>query len=399
MPKHKLLYIEGLRGLAAAQVVLLHYCSAFFPFMAHVRGPVHYAWEATLKHSPLFFLIDGHSAVCLFFILSGFVLAPSFQYSQSRFLQLALKRFLRLFIPVFVASAIALSLLLLMPYAKTSAAAMSLSEWLISFEHNPLTIGSLTRESMLNSMLIGYQGSSLFDHIPNSIQSLVPADISQSLNVPTWSLHIEFWGSMLVLILAVTHRIIVGRWFYVVFVVALLVAGTSEYSLFLFGFLLYQLHGTLLRPRHVSVAIVGTTLALTGMYICINKDVHVVNVLLDNLRGFTLLDARANFIWQSQVGAMLIFSGVILNATVRNWFAGRITQWLGKVSFSVYLLHFPILFTLSCLVFSYLAQFSYALGCIAALMVGIGVTYATATIFEKHIDRRAVLFSKRIIGE
>lgn len=399
MSKHKLHYIEGMRGLAAMQVVLLHYCSAFLPFMAHVRGPAHYAWESTLRHSPLFFLMDGHSAVCLFFILSGFVLTPSFLHSQKNFSQLALKRFLRLFIPVFAASVVALSLLLLISHAKADAAVLSQSEWLDSQAHNPMTLISLAKDGLLNSMLIGYSGWSLFDYLPKPHGYLVPAGISQSLNSPTWSLHVEFWGSMLVLALAMLRRLISGSLFYAIFVSAALMVGTSLYSLFLFGFLLYESHVMLLGKRHISVALSGAALALSGAYICMTKDVQIVSNLLDSLNHVTFLGAQQNFIWQSQVGAMLIFGGVMMNASLQNLFTGRLTQWMGRVSFSVYLLHFPILLTLGCLVFMLFAQSSYALACTIAAVAGIGATYATAAIFEKNMDRRAVLFSKRIIGE
>jgi peptidoglycan/LPS O-acetylase OafA/YrhL len=396
---NKLQYIEGLRGLAAGQVVLLHYCSAFLPVMAHLPGPAHYSWEITLRHSPLYLLIDGYSAVYLFFIMSGFVLAPSFLRSEKSFPQLAFKRFLRLFIPVFAAFSVALALLLLMPNAKTVASTLSHSSWLGAQAHNLLTVKSLISDILLNSMLIGYDGSSLFNYLPNAPRFLAPTAISQALNSPAWTLHVEFWGSMLVLALALLRRFIGGAWFSVIFVFVALMAGTSHYSLFLFGFLLYQLHGTLLNQRHIIVTYFGAALVLLGSYICVNKDVTAVGLVLVSLRDITLLSAQPDFHWQSQVGAMLIFSGVMLNSPLRGCLTGLITQWMGRVSFSVYLLHFPILLTLGCMVFALFAPSSYALACTAAAVVGIGTTYAAAVIFEKSIDRPAVLFSKRIIGE
>ncbi len=399
MAKHKLKYIEGLRGLAAGQVVLLHYFSAFLPFTAHLRGPIHFAWESALRHSPLFLLMDGYSAVYLFFILSGFVLAPSFLSSKNAFSQLAFKRFLRLFIPVFVASAVALALLLLIPHAKTDAAALSQSGWLGSQANNPLTLAALARDGLLNSMLAGYNGSSVFNYLQFLPYFFVPDEISQALNSPTWTLHVEFWGSMLVLALAMLRRYIGGVWFSAIFVLIALMAGTSHFSLFLFGFLLYHLHGTLLRQRHILVRFLGAGFVLLGLYICLTKDVGAVSLLLVGLSRITMLNAQSNFHWQSQIGAMLIFGGVMLNAPLRSCLAGRIIQWMGRVSFSVYLLHFPILLTVGCLVFTLFAQSSYALACAAAVVVGIGCTLAAATLFEKNIDRRAVLFSKSIIGE
>ena len=399
MTTQKLQYIEGLRGLAACQVILLHYCSAFLPFLAHLRAPVHYAWEKELSLSPLFLLLDGYSAVNLFFILSGFVLAPSFMRSEKTFLQLVTKRFLRLFIPIFSAFTVALALFLLVPDAKSDAATLSQSGWLVSQAHNPFTLMSLMRDALLNSMLIGYDGSSLLDYFPNPPGILVPTKSSLALNAPTWSLHVEFWGSMLVLALAVLRRYVDGAWFSAIFVLVALMAGTSHYILFLFGFLLYQIRGTLLGRRHVIFAFLGAALVLSGFYVCISKNVSVVSVVLIGLRHITLLSAQSNFNWQSQVGAMLIFAGVMLNFQLRSFLSVRIVQWLGKVSFSVYLLHFPILLTLGCLVFTFFARSSYALACFATFVIGIAVTFAAAAIFETQIDRRAVLFSKRVIGD
>ncbi len=181
-------------------------------------------------------------------------------------------------------------------------------------------------------------------------------------------------------------------------VVAIL-AGTSDYSLFLFSFLLYQLQGTLVDHRHIIVSSIGAALVPIGLYIRMDKNVSGVGLVLVILRPITLLSAQNHYHWQSEVGAMLVFGGVMLNYPLRKILAGRITQWLGKVSFSVYLVHFPILFTPGCLVFSLFARSSYALACIAEAVAGIGTTCVAAAIFEKNIDRRAVLFSKRIIGE
>ena len=398
MTTHKLQYIEGLRGLAAVQVVLLHYFSAFLPFFAHFPGPVHFAWETTLRHTPLWFLLDGYSAVCLFFILSGFVLAPSFLKSEKPLPLLATKRYLRLFVPIFSAFVVALTLYFLMPHAASDAATLSQSGWLVP-PNNSLTIMSLIQDALLNSTLTGYSGSSLLDYLPNSPNFPVSAELSQALNPPTWTMHVEFWGSMLVLALAVLRRYVGGVKFSAIFVLVAFMIGTSYYSLFLFGFLLFQIRGNLLGPRHVIFALFGVALVLSGLYICINKNISAVGLVLTGLRHITLLSAKQGHLWQSQVGAMLIFGGVMLNVQLRSFLAVRVIQWLGKVSFSVYLLHVPILLTFSSLVFTIFAQRSYALACIAAFVIGIGVTYAAAAIFEKNVDRRAVHFSKRIIGD
>src|SRR5580704_3009451 len=51
----KVQYLEGMRGIAAVQVVLLHFVTAFLPDTAeHAAPPLHILW-------------DGHTAVYVFF--------------------------------------------------------------------------------------------------------------------------------------------------------------------------------------------------------------------------------------------------------------------------------------------------------------------------------------------
>ena len=61
-------WLDGMRGMAAAQVVLLHYASAFLPSMAFVNPALpHYRWESVVANTPLFFVLNGYAAVYLFF--------------------------------------------------------------------------------------------------------------------------------------------------------------------------------------------------------------------------------------------------------------------------------------------------------------------------------------------
>ncbi len=397
---HKRLFIEGLRGYCALQVVLLHYCAALLPVFARVGGPSHFSWEATLARSPWFELIDGYSAVYLFFIMSGVVLTPSFLYAQRSFARLLTKRFLRLFLPLMAAFCIAALLLWALPDARQNAYVHSQSAWLNALGHNRLDAAALARDGLLNAMLIGYQGSSLFPTSLDPHSLFAPAPIGMAVNAPMWTLHVEFWGSLLLLSLTFGYRRLARPLFWSAFALLALVVGTSHYALFMLGFVLYLAHARIaaLRQRYAGLAVAGALLILVGLVLCVSKDNALVTRAGVALKALTVLSAESDFHWQSELGAMLIFCGILFNGGAQRWLSCRPALWMGKVSFSAYLLHFPILLTVGCLTFAHLAPFSYWLAVAGALVLGLSATYGAAALFERLVDRPALAWSRRLIG-
>src|SRR6476620_400751 len=94
----KVEYLEGLRGVAAMQVLLLHFFTGFLPETASRVWP------------PFNLALDGHTAVYVFFLISGTVLTPSFARPGSLVAKMA-RRVVRLGIPVAAAAAIATALI------------------------------------------------------------------------------------------------------------------------------------------------------------------------------------------------------------------------------------------------------------------------------------------------
>ena len=72
----KMIYLDGIRGLAAFIVVISHYIQVFYP--AALNGnqqQAHFKWDIWYGHSPINLFYNGQLAVCLFFVLSGYVLS------------------------------------------------------------------------------------------------------------------------------------------------------------------------------------------------------------------------------------------------------------------------------------------------------------------------------------
>src|SRR5579872_246668 len=177
----KIRYLEGLRGVAAVQVVLLHFVTGFLPDTAEHAVP------------PLPVLWDGHTAVYVFFLISGAVLTPSFARGGPWPRQAA-KRLVRLGLPIAAAGIVALVLLTALPAAHLGAARLTGSGWLAMDSSGAITLRHLLREITLDSLVLGYREYTLFAPIADQLPLLEDA-----LNAPSWSLHLELCGSLLLL--------------------------------------------------------------------------------------------------------------------------------------------------------------------------------------------------------
>ena len=91
----RIAYLESIRGLAALQVLLLHFLGAFAPDLV-VSLPAGAGIAGYIHLSPLYFLYDGYSAIYIFFALSGYVLTPVFTHSRATNGAIIGSRFLRL---------------------------------------------------------------------------------------------------------------------------------------------------------------------------------------------------------------------------------------------------------------------------------------------------------------
>jgi peptidoglycan/LPS O-acetylase OafA/YrhL len=95
-------YLDAMRGLAALIVVIVHYFAAFRPYSVFGDLAGYHSqstWELLCHIPPMSLLLNGHMAVCFFFVLSGYVLSVShFQKEQNNavLISAALKRPFRL---------------------------------------------------------------------------------------------------------------------------------------------------------------------------------------------------------------------------------------------------------------------------------------------------------------
>ncbi|MBB5753951.1 acyltransferase family protein [Prosthecomicrobium pneumaticum] len=375
--------LEGMRGLAALQVVFAHYASVFFPAIARIVPGEEGTLGLRLARSPLFFLLDGGVAVFSFFLMSGFVLGLSFLRSDLPMPRQVAKRFVRLYLPVLAALALALVLLTLWPRLGLRMQVFNGSDWLRGLHlFSPGRTATVYQDVLLNSMLLGYAGASIFRFFDTAAVGLPLVGLGHALDPPLWTLHIEFWGSLLTLAMAQAYRRLRRPAFWAVYALALVATAGGAFSLFLIGFAAGLFRDRLTGRDHAPLRGLFAVLALAGAVA---------------LSGYSPLMPFVGLQIEKELAAVLVFGAVLVAPWLDRLLSARPLAWLGGLSFGLYLTHFPILFTLSILLFLGLQPSFGALpAALAATAVGIAVSIGVAAAFEQLVDWPAIGLAARI---
>ncbi|KAK9448054.1 acyltransferase family-domain-containing protein [Limtongia smithiae] len=395
--------LEGLRGVAAMQVTLLHYVLAFLP-STHYPVPVLTSWEHLIgARAPLNLLVDGATAVYVFFLLSGAVLTVGFSHTKANWVFIVLRRIVRLGLPVIGAEMFAFTMLFFFPDDNKLAAKLSGSKyWLARDFKLPESFTHYLRAFFVNGLFTGYVKHSVFDQWPAVAKALQLEAIISSFDTPLWTLHYEFYGSLVVLLLCVTRRH--SRWLHIIVIVAMIpLFGGNPLVLFLIGHLLSSVavSGYLGGVRGTRLALAGQILSAVlipiGSVLCVQKDWAIITALREFCIKFAVMQPQYPPLFQSLVGALMTTTGVFMNPLIRWCLALKFFNFLGQYSFSVYLTHFPLLATVISLLYARVfPKIGPTAAFFVALAVGMATTFVAAYVFERFVDQRAVALSRRI---
>jgi peptidoglycan/LPS O-acetylase OafA/YrhL len=383
----RIAYLESIRGLAALQVLLLHFLAAFAPDLvfslpagATVAGYIHL--------SPLYFLYDGYSAVYIFFALSGYVLTRSFERHLAQPSSQILARVIRLGLPAITATLVAAAVMLMFGKPNVQAGVLSGSAWFASQWNTDVSILSIIRDGTINALFLGYRG------LPG-VAFLAPwqQPVEQSFLAPLWTLSIEFYGSMIVLGLCWCARRSRALWWPVVLLGAIFTIR-SAYICFFIGHLLATFDRAE-RPAPVRQPL-PIFFIVFGVFLCVLAEVWQPQWLRSLCADPTYFLFPGQFapMQQKTFGAILVLVGII-DLEVARAFLSR--PWLvarSKLSFPVYLIHWPILFGPAAALFLLLnGVVGIELARVSAIVAGICLAFV-CSIFFLEVDRRALELSR-----
>lgn len=306
--------LDGLRGVAALVVVVHHCLLTSIVLAATYRGGTTSGWgpSEVLARTPLHLLWDGTGMVLVFFVLSGFVLTLAFlKPPNPSWASFYVKRLPRLYLPVWGSLAFAAVLAVLVPRLVAND-----QSWWINAHAAPTTVTMVARDSTL-------------------------AWTPSLLNSPLWSLQWEVAFSLLLPV----YVFIAVRW---KGLALLKICG----ALVLVGIGSKTGHASLLyMPVFVLGAVLAAERERLSRVVAHFKGwgwwaVGVVAVLL--MTGDWIVGPLREWISRPMrsAGALLIVLLFLECPPVTSWASRRSLQWLGRISFSLYLIHEPLVVSL-----------------------------------------------------
>jgi len=358
---------DGLRGIAALNVVVSHFFCAFAPGLLHNFYPELFrensspeVWQRILQWPVFSVFYNGLFAVFVFFVLSGYVLAlPYFQNQPEKISRRFWARYLRLNIPVAAVVLLSWLLFVLHGYYNVPAAKAANSPWLDS----ALQAGGANFRAMMDHAV---SGAIIFGR--------------KTFDPPLWTINLEFIGSMYLLAyFAVKPR---GREALPLLLVCLLLLTCyPDASIFFITLFCGSYLGCL--PARGKYRALSFAL---GIYL---GGYQYDNALYDYLPDVLGWGTKSFY---NALGALLLVWPVV------NGFGARILQsrplqYLGRISYSIYLVHFLVLGSVACKLYLTLPQSRSSLALI--FVVYVAAAMVLAHYFEKIVDRNAIAASRK----
>jgi peptidoglycan/LPS O-acetylase OafA/YrhL len=285
---------------------------------------------------------------------------------------------------------LAAALFTLLPDAHVAAGARAGSSALRDIGPRDISLSAILHQIAFEGLLFGFSDFSLLPAWAIKNMDLVPR--GQGFDTPLWTLHFEFYGSLLVMLL-VGLRASTSRRIYRAGCVLLACAFVlSPLSLFIVG---HVAAGYLRRidGRRWQL-LVGVAFLGSGILLCTAQ--IIAPALAGLLPPLSPTAQAIQQLWQKMIGAILVFGGLALMPVLHRQLQKPALRWLGKISFSLYLSHYPLLYTCVAACFILPSDLSFAATVAAATVVGIVLSLAVALPFERWIDRPAIRLSRMV---
>lgn len=370
----KINYLDGLRGIAAINVMIMHFFIVLVPAIIYSdRMPSHFGGlEQLFSSTPLGLIGAGNFSVCIFFVLSGYVLTYKYFRTKDKKIIIngAVRRYIRLFVPVF--AAIILAFLL----ASTGVFHYYIETVMVSGNNNYANYWTFTPD--------------IVDAVKQAIWGSFFAG-EDTYNPVLWTMTVEFYGSMLVFAMALLFGVQRTRWTF--YLAAAVLFFNSYYFAFVIGMALADTFNSKTSVFKTDNKIILSILLISGLFL---GSYPVGTVTNDSLYGFL----NNGFFQTPKLTYHILGAGMILyvllnSRWLQNIFSSSVPVFLGKISYSLYLIHFLVISSFTCALFLFLhSVFQYGTAVFISCFLSVLLIIPLSYLFYKYVDMVGVRISK-----
>lgn len=341
MGQERLLYLDGLKGIAAIWVILHH-----FYLMTYTAIPTEWYIIEDIPFVNIFF--NGNFAVHLFLMISAFLMTMVIRKNDSVYLlqRTIVKRYFRLMVPISIIIIITCLL-----YSCNLIAIHDFSE--------------LTGNSKISNY---YYGLSPKDFVYALL--FTPLGHSKVIG-PCWMLKYIFIGTFLIVIINIAIHNLEKKKRILIYSLALLLSYfiSWNYVSIVLGMVLYDL------------CVEGG-----GNEKFFNKFIIVLLLLIAFSLPLLSPSLFQNIVWINIISAFCLFLAVYYSAFIKNFLSATVFQFLGKVSLGIYLIHWPVFCSLSCLL---LLRNYTSVNILIVLFLSIVVVLILSFLYSRYIESKS----------
>ena len=365
----RLNYLDGLRGYAALTVVLGH-AQMFYPGFMQYRTSLNPLWLRYLFNALVFPLEAGTFSVYIFFVLSGFVIAASASKSETPLALIAVNRYLRLTLPMVVTALAAWFLIRLFPHATLAPAKISQADWIGSiYRTGPVKLPSALRDAGWDIYL---KGISYIDPV-------------------LWTMRVELIGSLSVYALYAVAKPSARP--QILAVAGLVCANQAgRYLGFVLGTAFYEVYDRgLLKPNERWWPLPLAAGLLGGAFGQWNP---IWPWLQQLAKAGVLDDEPIAVLWS--LSAALVVASLLTSRPFQRFMSSQVFQPLGRISFSLYLIHMPLLGTLLSWSYAVLLPHHSTAEIIVWEASFLAISLLAATVMTAAIDEPVISLVARL---
>ncbi|WP_342648146.1 acyltransferase family protein [Mucilaginibacter sp. CSA2-8R] len=372
----KIYHLEGIRGVGALIVFVCHFQIVFMP---EFYTRLHWWLVPHMRLGLVKFLVNfvnlmivGNMFLHIFWALSAYVLfAKFFKYNtqNSALLSNSVKRYIRLMIPC----------------------AVSIFFSYIIFKAGFIYVRQIPVQTLQQNLYL--IPPSFLHALKTSVWStLFDYDYFSSYNGPLWTIQREFYGSVFCYALfGVIDKSNNRTWFYALIFACVWVLKIYWLNSFLFGYLLSDIDFSDRKDNSILARFIQNL----DQYLTKHQGILLTLFTVIYVAGRVVIYRNLERMdWVNCILSFLLILISLRAQIVSELMKFKVFTSLGKLSFGLYVLHWPILCSLSSWLYLRFALKSYPKAlCLMALSAA--VCLAMAWLFNKLVDQHAIKLASK----